>query len=733
MMLPWGAGRAATRGEYDWSQADALIRETTNRGIEPFPFLYGSPGWAAEQDGWPCSGNDCAVYPPRSTADRGRVRRLRRGRRRALRARAASSGGAVNRARRDVEGDRPGACPVPVLCPPPPPPPPPPDPPLPPASRPAAAPSRARSSPGRSGTSRTRPSTSPRSRVSALYADMLKRAGDAIHAVDPGGRDRPRRDVGPELGAKGWCTPVKPYLKRLYARQRDRAELRLDRDPPVRRRRRGLDRPARDGARAWSSRPATRASASGSREIGWAAGGPRSNPYVKGLTGQARVLTRALTEYEQQRRSLRPARGVLVLVARQEGRRRDLRLVRRRGPAIEERQGEAGVEGVRRGSRAGDPGAERPAGRPVGALALIAPPRPCPRAAVAVPDELLRRRPAGAARATPTTSAWARRASACCGSSSTGRRSSRAAAATTTGRPPTPSSASAARARHPRAAVRLRRPEPGSLDAWRPRVRPRRLPAVRADRARAALAAWGRFLAAAVDRYGPNGSFWAEHPELPRLPIRAWQIWNEQNSPTFYAPKPNVRAYAELLAAAHDAIAARDPGARDRPRRHVRHPPRRPEAGDRRPRTSSRRLYRRPGGGAGLRRRRPASVRRRARRGHGADRPAPRRDRARRRRRRALDHRARLGLGRLAEPARPRPARPGGAPSRGVPRTSSSTAGGCRIENVAWYSWRDSSPASERGLCDWCPQSGLLEPDGTPKPALDAFTDAHRWQLALRG
>ena len=44
-------------------------------------------------------------------------------------------------------------------------------------------------------------------------------------------------------------------------------------------------------------------------EIGWAAGGPKSNPYVKGLDGQARILTRALTAYQRKQRSLH-LRGV---------------------------------------------------------------------------------------------------------------------------------------------------------------------------------------------------------------------------------------------------------------------------------------------------------------------------------------------------------------------------------------------------------------------------------------
>ena len=79
-----------------------------------------------------------------------------------------------------------------------------------------------------------------------------------------------------------------------------------------------------------------------------------------------------------------------------------------------------------------------------------------------------------------------------------------------------------------------------------------------APRHRAALAAWKEFIGAAVDRYGPGGEFWAEHPQLPRTPIRAWQIWNEQNSKSFYAPKPTVKGYAKLLHAAAGAIRTHD-------------------------------------------------------------------------------------------------------------------------------------------------------------------------------
>jgi hypothetical protein len=35
------------------------------------------------------------------------------------------------------------------------------------------------------------------------------------------------------------------------------------------------------------------------------------------------------------------------------------------------------------------------------------------------------------------------------------------------------------------------------------------------------------YVHALIDRYGPRGSLWSEHPELPRMPIRHWQFWNE--------------------------------------------------------------------------------------------------------------------------------------------------------------------------------------------------------------
>lgn len=76
----------------------------------------------------------------------------------------------------------------------------------------------------------------------------------------------------------------------------------------------------------------------------------------------------------------------------------------------------------------------------------------------------------------------------------------------------------------------------------------------------AARAGWASFMTAAVARYGPTGSFWAEHPGVPRRPIREWQIWNEPNFKYFVA-KPNPAEYGQLVKISYTALRAADPGA----------------------------------------------------------------------------------------------------------------------------------------------------------------------------
>jgi hypothetical protein len=64
-----------------------------------------------------------------------------------------------------------------------------------------------------------------------------------------------------------------------------------------------------------------------------------------------------------------------------------------------------------------------------------------------------------------------------------------------------------------------------------------------------------------VNRYGPDGSFWTEHPDLPYVPIRAWQVWNEPNVDFFWPGGVDPAAYVDLLRATGSAIKAADPGA----------------------------------------------------------------------------------------------------------------------------------------------------------------------------
>jgi polysaccharide biosynthesis protein PslG len=75
------------------------------------------------------------------------------------------------------------------------------------------------------------------------------------------------------------------------------------------------------------------------------------------------------------------------------------------------------------------------------------------------------------------------------------------------------------------------------------------------------LGAIGDFGAMLARRYGTNGSFWAAHPELPRLPITAWQIWNEPNIPIYWQPRPDAAAYVQMLRLASQKIKAVDPNA----------------------------------------------------------------------------------------------------------------------------------------------------------------------------
>jgi len=78
----------------------------------------------------------------------------------------------------------------------------------------------------------------------------------------------------------------------------------------------------------------------------------------------------------------------------------------------------------------------------------------------------------------------------------------------------------------------------------------------------AGTADYAEFVRAAVQRYGPEGSFWAENTAVPRRPIRAWQIWNEPNLRSSWSDRAWTRPYVALLRAARRAAKGADPNAR---------------------------------------------------------------------------------------------------------------------------------------------------------------------------
>jgi hypothetical protein len=70
---------------------------------------------------------------------------------------------------------------------------------------------------------------------------------------------------------------------------------------------------------------------------------------------------------------------------------------------------------------------------------------------------------------------------------------------------------------------------------------------------------WLAFLRAAVLRYGPQGSFWRENRDLPRQPVRQWEVWNEENIVTF-SRQPDPARFAKLIRISGRLLHRLDPG-----------------------------------------------------------------------------------------------------------------------------------------------------------------------------
>jgi hypothetical protein len=308
VMMPWGIVEQSP-GKYDWSQTDAMFRELIEHGITPYPFLYGTPNWAAEKDKRECSGPVCAIYAPKSAQTRAQF--------------AAFAGAAAGRY--GVDGDfwKPAStavtgvvtdapvddgCTIPILCPPPPPPPPPPNEPPPPPGEPPC------------GCSEPHPITTwqvwneqnspkyfaPEPKPNQ-YAKLVRDTGTAIHAADPSAEVVLGGMWGPN-SARHVVMPVEKYFKRFYRANGIAQSFESIAIHPYSN---GAEDSVKqlEQAREYLKEAGDRKAGLWVSEIGWADGGPKSNPYVKGGKGQARILTRALKAYQQKKRSLR-LRGV---------------------------------------------------------------------------------------------------------------------------------------------------------------------------------------------------------------------------------------------------------------------------------------------------------------------------------------------------------------------------------------------------------------------------------------
>jgi len=75
-------------------------------------------------------------------------------------------------------------------------------------------------------------------------------------------------------------------------------------------------------------------------------------------------------------------------------------------------------------------------------------------------------------------------------------------------------------------------------------------------------APYARFVGALARRYGPNGAFWKEHPEVVPLPFRDWQIWNEPSLRDFWSDDPWVKDYVALMRASRIELDREDRRAR---------------------------------------------------------------------------------------------------------------------------------------------------------------------------
>ena len=334
LMAHWGTVEPAP-GERNWGTLDGLVRETTERGIQPLLFLYGPPAWVVEGDGRKCAEADCAVIAPSSKSSR--------------RAYARFAKAAVERYGPDGDFWKPPELPVArpspasraglgIPCPEPPLPPipgceppdddgsgpPPPTPPPPPPEEDPTDPDPLPTDPP-CGCTVAQPVRvwqvwneqnspkyyAPKVRVNG-YARLIKATSKAIKSVDPKAEVMLGGMWGPQSLKKGKKKPPVTtfidYMKRLYRVRGIKKRFDSLAIHPYSSNVSGMIKQMREARRV--------AKSFGDRkvglwitEIGWASGGPGDEPYVKGDSGQAKLLSKAYRKLDKKRRAFR-LRGV---------------------------------------------------------------------------------------------------------------------------------------------------------------------------------------------------------------------------------------------------------------------------------------------------------------------------------------------------------------------------------------------------------------------------------------
>jgi hypothetical protein len=236
--------------------------------------------------------------------------------------------------------------------------------------------------------------------------------------------------------------------------------------------------------------------------------------------------------------------------------------------------------------------------------------------------------------------------------------------------------------------------------------------------------AWKKLLTALVQRYGRGGTYWtnptlyeAQHPDATPVPVTAVQIWNEQNSPVFWKPRPNPAQYGRLLKISHEAIRAASPSMKILDGGMF-FSPAKPTAihADR----FLQRLYKVKGVKKAFD---IAAVHPYAGSIAGVTAQI---ELMRKVMRKAKDGNTRLWVTEIGWSSRGPKSNPIIKNPKGQARMLTKAFTLLRdkrtqwhIAGVNWYSWRDVSPS--QAPCQFCYGSGLLSKDGKPKPAWGAF------------